>query len=165
MLFGGSGRATEAVQAQLILAVLLLAILSVVIVAAPRPLHAIMLDLWPLPDWSTLPSGDTVAMVRVSRGHGDAVTDVVGPMPLPEGPIPRIELTPADTILFEGRPVDLVGLRMELDWLDARDEFWLELRPDAEARYERFDEVLAVIGRAGEFQLRIDNRPFRNALD
>ena len=108
MLFGGSGRATEAVQAQLILAVLLLAILSVVIVAAPRPLHAIMIDLWPLPDWSTPASGDTVAMVGRSRAQGGAANDTVAPV-LPEEPVPRIELTPATGYGVSGPPCQIIS--------------------------------------------------------
>lgn len=162
MLFGGSGRMTEALQAQLILAVLLLAILPITILYVPAPTHAIILDLWPLPGWPA--GGDTAAMVRLSSSRRERASYVFSPSPPGDRPLPRIELTAGETILFEGRPVDLVRLRMELDLLSAQNAPWLELRPHPEMRYERFVEVLAAIARGPEVYLRIDNGPFREAI-
>lgn len=166
MLFGASRRASEAVQAQLILAILLMAILPITIVNVPPPNHAITLRLWPLSDRSLPASGDTAAAVRISwPSDARRLASVkVSPEVPTDEPVSRIDVAAGDTILFEGRPVDLVGLRMELDWLSVREQFWLELRPHPESRHERVHEVLGVIGRAGPFYMRIDHRPFRSAI-
>ena len=110
--------------------------------------------------------GDTAAAVRISwPSDARRLASVkVSPEVPTDEPVSRIDVAAGDTILFEGRPVDLVGLRMELDWLSVREQFWLELRPHPESRHERVHEVLGVIGRAGPFYMRIDHRPFRSAI-
>lgn len=168
MLFGETGRAREAVQALLILATLLLAILPITILNVPLPMHAVRLNLWSLPQTQAGPeSGLAVATIVNShppRARQAPIRDRTAPVLPVDQRIARIELTASGRILFDGRPVDLVGLRMELDLMRERDATWLDLRPEPEARYELVDEILATIGRAGDFSVRIDHRPFRDAI-
>lgn len=61
----------------------------------------------------------------------------------------EIGITRAGAILFNGKPMDEAGLRYELALVARmRPAPELHLRPDAEARYEVVDRVLADIKRA-----------------
>ncbi len=61
----------------------------------------------------------------------------------------KIYVGPAGEVLWNGAPVNLVQLRQYLDQTTTlRPVPELQLEPDAEARFELVDEVLAVIKRA-----------------
>ncbi|MFA6112863.1 MAG: biopolymer transporter ExbD [Sphingomonas sp.] len=93
------------------------------------------------------------------------------PIDLPTGGIPttetnvihRIDLNAAGQIALDGTPVDLVGLRSRLDAIRADPNVQLQFSTDGAARYERFDQTLAVIKRAGITRLGfVGNERFRN---
>lgn len=93
------------------------------------------------------------------------------PIDLPTGPgrplephmIHRIDLNAAGQISLDGTPVDLVGLRSRLDAIRADPDVQLQFSTDGAARYERFDQTLAVIKRAGITKLGfVGNERFRN---
>ena len=77
----------------------------------------------------------------------------------------RLELDADGTIRWETKPVDPIALRMCLELTDTIPGHGVDFRPDPQARYEAFLEVLAVIRRSGLAHLRIDNRRFRRAID
>ena len=61
----------------------------------------------------------------------------------------KIVITPQHQVLWNGEPVDLVRLRQYLDLTQTMNPVpELHLQPDAMARYELVDEVLAVTKRA-----------------
>jgi biopolymer transport protein ExbD len=61
----------------------------------------------------------------------------------------KIVVTPQHQVLWNGEPVDLVRLRQYLDLTQTMNPVpELHLQPDANARYELVDEVLAVTKRA-----------------
>lgn len=70
--------------------------------------------------------------------------------PPPIDPVKNtINIMPNNAVLWNGTPVDLVRLRQYLDYTTTmRPVPELHLAPDAEARYEQVDEVLAVTKRA-----------------
>jgi biopolymer transport protein ExbD len=77
--------------------------------------------------------------------------------------IHRIDLNAAGQISLDGTPVDLVGLRSRLDAIRAYPDAQLQFSTDGAARYERFDQALAVIKRAGITKLGfVGNEKFRN---
>jgi biopolymer transport protein ExbD len=62
----------------------------------------------------------------------------------------KVSVDPAGTILWNGSPIDLVTLRLYLDRTRAMNpEPELHVQPDANARYEVVDRVLAEIKRSG----------------
>lgn len=61
----------------------------------------------------------------------------------------RIDLTASGALRFDGKPVTDVALPAELVALRADPSAELQVAAAAEARYERFDQVLAMIKRAG----------------
>lgn len=91
----------------------------------------------------------------------DLPTGVAGPRDL--NVIHRIDLNAAGQIALDGTPVDLVGLRSRLDSIRADPNAQLQFSTDGAARYERFDQTLAVIKRAGITKLGfVGNERFRN---
>ncbi|MEO7469599.1 MAG: biopolymer transporter ExbD [Pseudomonadota bacterium] len=93
------------------------------------------------------------------------------PIDLPTGGKPttesnvihRIDLNAAGQISLDGAPVDLAGLRARLDTIRADPNVQLQFSTDGAARYERFDQTLAVIKRAGITKLGfVGNERFRN---
>ena len=70
--------------------------------------------------------------------------------PPPINPVKnRVTIDPAGTIFWNGAPLDLIVLRQYLDQTQQMDPIpELHLEPDANARYEIVDEVLAVTKRA-----------------
>jgi biopolymer transport protein ExbD len=62
----------------------------------------------------------------------------------------KVSVDPAGTVLWNGAPIDLVTLRLYLDRTRAMNpEPELHVQPDANARYEVVDRVLAEIKRSG----------------
>lgn len=93
------------------------------------------------------------------------------PIDLPTGGVPstevntihRIDLNAAGQISLDGTNMDLAGLRARLDAIRADPNVQLQFSTDGAARYERFDQTLAVIKRAGITKLGfVGNERFRN---
>lgn len=62
----------------------------------------------------------------------------------------KVSVDPSGTVLWNGSPIDLVTLRLYLDRTRAMNpEPELHVQPDANARYEVVDRVLAEIKRSG----------------
>jgi biopolymer transport protein ExbD len=75
-----------------------------------------------------------------------------------------ISIDPAGLVAWNGTPVDDVTLRQYLDAsLALPTEPELHFQPDPNARYEKVDQVLAIIKRAGVTKLGfIGNEQYRN---
>ncbi|OYY68437.1 biopolymer transporter ExbD [Sphingomonas sp. 28-63-12] len=76
----------------------------------------------------------------------------------------KISIDPAGVVAWNGTPVDDITLRQYLDQTKQLDpEPELHFQPDANARYEVVDRVLAVIKRSGISKLGfIGNEQYRN---
>ncbi|HEX8301723.1 biopolymer transporter ExbD [Sphingomonas sp.] len=80
---------------------------------------------------------------------------------LPNGnPPPDIVIKPhqltidrAGALFFDGRPVSDAALPATLGAMQAQPGAVLQMNPDPEARYERFESVLATVKRAGVTRL------------
>jgi biopolymer transport protein ExbD len=81
----------------------------------------------------------------------DLPVDQTNTPPPPVDPVKnKIVVTQAGAVLWNGTPVDMVTLRQYLDLTTTMTPTpELHLQPEAEARYELVDEVLAVTKHAG----------------
>jgi biopolymer transport protein ExbD len=147
--------AAPGIRAQLILAMLLAAIFPMLLLYVPIQTHAVKLDLFSPRAWSAPAAAPRAYLMSIA------------PLPrMPEDPAGyhRLVVTASERIMIDGTEVDMAGLRRRLDVI-AVDSEWVDLRPDANARYELFLEVLTVTRRARLERLRLDNSPFRRASD
>jgi biopolymer transport protein ExbD len=80
----------------------------------------------------------------------DLPQDQPNQQPPPIDPVKnKIVITPQDEVLWNGNPIDLALLKQYLDVTQTMNPVpELHLQPDATARYELVDEVLAVTKRA-----------------
>jgi len=67
--------------------------------------------------------------------------------------IHMIDLDAKGAVAWDGSPVDTVALKARLDAIHADPNVAVQIRADAAARYERFDQTLAVIEGAGVTKL------------
>ena len=76
----------------------------------------------------------------------------------------KITIDPAGTVAWNGTPVDEATLRQYLDTSAGREpEPELHFQPDPAARYEKVDQILAVIRRSAVTKLGfIGNEQYRN---
>lgn len=76
----------------------------------------------------------------------------------------KITIMPDGQVAWNGSVIDLVTLRQYLDQsVQIRPEPELHFQPDPQARYERVDEVLAVIKRSSVSKLGfVGNEQYRN---
>lgn len=83
-----------------------------------------------------------------------------GPLRPDQRPVHRLEVDAAGRAIWNGRPVDSIALRRNLIAM-TRDpaEPDLHLNAHGDARYERVDQVLAEIRRAGVTRLGLFNPP------
>jgi hypothetical protein len=149
----------QGARAQLILALLLLSIFPIFWLSVPIQTHAVRIDLPALPD--------RIVPTPASRPQAYFLTSLILPdRPLvPRRWIHKLVITPQEEVLIDGSNVDITGLRQRLDVIEQREGEWVDLRPDPNARYELFAEILAVIKRARIERLRLDNRAFRGPVD
>ncbi|HEX8481097.1 MAG TPA: biopolymer transporter ExbD [Allosphingosinicella sp.] len=157
---GGLGTPTDqGLRAQLLLALLILSVFPTFLLTLPVQTHGIRVDLPPLPE-TIVPAGPIEARPYL-------LTTFVIPDPklVPPRPVHELVVTSRDEMLMDGERVDVRGLRERLDVIGARQDEWVDYRPEANARYEFFVEVLAIVKRAYVERLRLDSRPFRRALD
>lgn len=146
-------------RAQLLLALLLAAVAPFFVIGRPIEQHMVSIDLWPTPE-NPAPAGPPpVGVFRLTSFY---FPDEL----LNRPPLRRIDLTADGRVLADGVAVDLIGLRMLLDLVAVSEPSrWIEFRPDPNARYERFVEVLAVTRRARLERLDLDHAAFERAID
>ncbi|HET9637646.1 MAG TPA: biopolymer transporter ExbD [Allosphingosinicella sp.] len=147
-------------RAQLLLALLLLSVFPAFLLTIPIQTHSVKIDLPRLPEaiFPPTPSEPETYLMAAS---------IMAPIDFElESPrrLHKLVVTPQDTVLFNGRAVDLAGLRSSLEIVEANKE-WVDFRPEPNARYEMVIEVLAVTRRARLERLRLDSRPFRDAIE
>ncbi|MEO9130186.1 MAG: biopolymer transporter ExbD [Sphingomonas sp.] len=77
--------------------------------------------------------------------------------------IHMIDLDAKGVVSWDGTPVDAVTLKARLDSVRPDPNVAVQIRADAAARYERFDQILAVIEGAGITRLGfIGNERFKD---
>jgi hypothetical protein len=145
-------------RAQLLAALLLMAVAPLCIGERPFPTHSVKLDLWPSPE---NPASSVPPPVGAFALSSIDLPDELLRLP----PLRRIDLAADGRILADGAAVTLTGLRMRLDIAALEDGHWVEFRPDPNARYELFVEVFAVTRWARLQRLHLDNARFARILD
>jgi biopolymer transport protein ExbD len=74
-----------------------------------------------------------------------------------------IDLDAKGTVAWDGSPIDTVALKARLDAVKSDPNVAVQIRADAAARYERFDQTLAVIEGSGITRLGfIGNERFKD---
>jgi biopolymer transport protein ExbD len=74
-----------------------------------------------------------------------------------------IDLDAKGAVAWDGSPVDAVALKARLDAVKSDPNVAVQIRADAAARYERFDQTLAVIEGSGIIRLGfIGNERFKD---
>ena len=85
------------------------------------------------------------------------------PRPLPNPSLPlvphRLVLAREGGVTLDGAPLTDAALAARLAPIVADRQATLTLRTDPETRYERFDQVLAVVKRAGVTRLGFEGKP------
>ena len=77
--------------------------------------------------------------------------------------IHMIDLDAAGTLAWDGTPIDATTLQSHLAAVKSDPNVQIQIRADAAARYERFDQTLAVIERSGITKLGfIGNERFKD---
>jgi len=90
--------------------------------------------------------------------------DLPQPGGKPDRPvIHMIDLDAAGTLAWDGTPIDATTLQSHLAAAKSDPNVQIQIRADAAARYERFDQTLAVIERSGITRLGfIGNERFKD---
>jgi len=83
---------------------------------------------------------------------------------IPDHPVTHIiDLDAAGTLAWDSRPIDAATLQSHLAAVRSDPNIQIQIRADAAARYERFDQTLAVIERSGITRLGfIGNERFKD---
>jgi hypothetical protein len=159
---GGLGPASAGRTAQLLLALLLLAVLPA---AFNHPLqqHIVRLDLTPQAEEPPPPLPDAAAG-GLPRLSVTLLNDVAPIGPLGPGPIHRLVVTADGRMMLDGATLDLIGLRQRLDLIEVEGE-WVSFEPDPNARYELFVEALATAKRARIERLQVPAGRYALAID
>jgi biopolymer transport protein ExbD len=144
-------------RAQLLLALLLMALAPFSVIGRPIEQHALRLDLRP-------PSGLPAAASPAAAMHPVSLL-AVPPEPEPGSRVHPLVATADGRILVDGSAVGFTGLRDRLDAIAVTETDWVDFRPEPNVRYEHFAEILAVVKRAGLERLRFDNRRYGRMLD
>lgn len=146
--------------------------------AAPRYIRTRFLqpqgDFAPIATINTTPLIDMMLVLLIMFIVAIPLRNHKLPLDLPTGgptgeqrPIHRLDVDAAGALRWDGRPIAPTALpaRLAAVAADPADPA-LHLRADGEARYERVDQVLADIRRAGVTRLGfLDNQRFEAALD
>jgi biopolymer transport protein ExbD len=163
------GPGADGARAQLLFALLILALLPVTLISSPRPNHGLTFELGMIPEELTPGmSRDQAGWVRpfVRSTARFAVSDISDPLPDPSAPRHRLDLLPSGQLLFDKRPVDRSQLRRRLDLLMTMARpGWVDFRPDPNARYEDFVETLAPVAYSAFDRLRLDNSRYATAFE
>jgi biopolymer transport protein ExbD len=132
-------------------------------------------DFQPIAEINTTPLVDVMLVLLIMFILVIPVTSHKVPVDLPSGPPPvavpppvhRLDLDQAGRLFWDGLPVDSAGLTARLAAM-ARDpaDPVLHMNAAEETRYERFDETLAAVRRAGITRLGfVGQDRFTGALD
>ena len=125
----------------------------------------------PLSDMNITPLIDVLLVLLVMMILTIPIATHEVPVDLPQpqpGPVEtravhRIDLSAAGTLAWDGVAVTDADLPARLTAFMAEDNAQLQIKADAQARYERFDQTLATIKRAGVTRLGfVGNERFRD---
>lgn len=123
--------------------------------SAHRLAYPAFADDAPLKELNTTPLIDVMLVLLIMFIITIPVSTHQVPMDLPQGVagseepiVGRLDIGAAGNVSIDGRPVADAQLAAQLRAIAAADSE-LHLRADAETRYERFDQVLAAVKRAG----------------
>lgn len=85
------------------------------------------------------------------------------PGPVADMKIHRIDLSAAGTLAYDGAPISDAALPARLAGFMQEENAQLQIQTDAATRYERFDQTLAIIKKAGVTRLGfVGNERFRD---
>lgn len=161
----------DGTRAQLVLALLILALIPALLTSMPRPTHGVTFDFGPLPE--QLEPGRPVDEAGWIRPHIRSTAylrrrfDIPKSIPAPRDPDATrhiLELLPSGQRLLDSRPVGVDEFRARIDWLHTT-EGWVDFRPDPGSRFEDVVEILAAVARSDFDRLRLDNSRFASAVE
>lgn len=163
------GPASDGARAQLLLALLILALFPVTLLARPRETDSLTFDLGLITEELTAgmnadEAGWIRPRMRSRRPSGYFVLDIFVAPPNPSAPRHRLDLLPTGELLFDSRRVTLQGLRSRLDLLLATPG-WVDFHPHPEARYEDVVATLAPVAYSGFDRFRFDNGRYAEAFE
>jgi len=127
----------------------------------------------PISELNTTPLIDVMLVLLImfiltipSTSH-EVPLDLPQPTPVPpaERTIYRLHIDAAGALSLDGAPLAAAGLPARLRSVAADPGAELHLIADGETAYERFDQVLAAVHRAGVTRLGMDNHRFAGALN
>jgi biopolymer transport protein ExbD len=129
----------------------------------------------PIAEINTTPLVDVMLVLLIMFILVIPITTHKLPVDLPSGPplqaapppVHRLDLDAAGRLFWDGQPIDAATLTARLTAM-ARDPAApvLHMNADDETRYERFDETLAAVRRAGVTRLGfVDQGRFAAAID
>lgn len=133
-----------------------------------------LVDEAPMSELNTTPLIDVMLVLLVMFIITIPITTHKVPVDLPSGGpatgetpvIHRLELDAAGRISLDGRAIERDALRPALERIAADPASDLLLRADGATPYEPFDQVMAIVKRAGITRLgMVDNAQFVAALD
>jgi biopolymer transport protein ExbD len=143
--------------AQLLFAMLLGPLAAILLTAREPEPHAVKLDLpteGGAAPWQGMP-----APYRSPYGEEEVWTPPADPAAWHV-----LDILPDGRIRLDGADIGLAALRARIEEITYGTD-WLDVRPDPEARYEVFAEVIAVVRWWGLWRLRLSNRRFAEALE
>lgn len=170
------GPRSAGARAQLLTALLLTAMAPFYMGHHPIQTHSLKLDLPHAWELRAAPAPPPPRAERPDVPPPPPAVEATGPdglpvpwtpsYPPPPPPLRRVDVTTDGRILADGTPVDLIALYRRLNIVSvAEGDQWVELRPEPNARYELFAEVLAVFKRARLERVRLDNAGYERTLD
>ncbi len=125
----------------------------------------------PMSELNTTPLIDVMLVLLIMFIITMPVSSHEVPLDLPQpGPrtsepvVHRLQIDAAGGLTLDGAAVAGADLRRRLGALAAEPDSTLQLSADPETRYERFDQVLAVVRAAGVSRLGMDNGRFAGAV-
>lgn len=130
-------------------------------------------EFQPMAEINTTPLIDLMLVLLVmfiiivpSATHKVPIDLPSGPLADQEPPVHRLDLDAAGRLYWDGAPIGGQALSARLaSFTEDRRRPVLHINADAETRYERFDETLAAVSRAGITRLGfVDNGRFAAAI-
>lgn len=164
--------ASDVARAQLILALLILALLPLFLTTVPAVAHRLRFDFGPIPEplvpgMAVEPSGwirSSILPWPSNRAVVSKSSSLPPAPPAPSAPRHRLDLLPDGRPFFDSRPIDPGGLQSRLGGLAATSG-WIDFHPHPDARFEDVVETLAPVAYSGFGRLRIDNSRYSEAFE